>query len=489
MDLTRASTDPAYFRQSLCIDVAGQTVRLGDVLTDWQAADFAATDAALMRVAGRLPDGAAVPHSKAWKERCRGASKTLDAAIDFCWLLAFSRRPIVVIVAAGDLDQARLSRDAANRLLRFNPKLGELLNVNNYRISNPHTGAELEIISSDSGTSFGHTPDAVYVDELGHWPERGRALWDSLISSSAKKPGCLLSVTLNAGWKDSWQWEVREAVRTDPAWYFSALTTPPSWISSESLEQQRRLLTAESYRRLWEGEWSSGAGDALSGEDIDAAVDSRLMSMTGGERGFAYTAGLDIGIKRDRTGFAVLATDGRTGRIRLAHVESWQPGLNREVDLDSVERGVVAAARRFRRLQVHYDPHQAEHLAQRLRRFGVSMVPMPFSGPNLHRMASTVMQLFRERRIDLYPHTELIGDLRSLRIEERPGFGGYRLTAPRTAVGHCDLGIAFSIAAPGASVAAASAGSSFRSPPQGFSRRNEMSHARPAMPVPPTFFA
>src|SRR4029079_7334903 len=118
-------------------------------------------------------------------------------------------------------------------------------------------------------------------DELVHWEGDG-SLWHSLISSAAKRSNCLLVVITNAGFIDSWQWEVREAARTDEAWTFSRLDGPQaSWMTPARLAEQRRMLPAIAYLRLWENQWSSGGGDALTEADIKAAFIDGLEPMRG----------------------------------------------------------------------------------------------------------------------------------------------------------------------------------------------------------------
>ena len=177
------------------------------------------------------------------------------------WPLAFAERKVKGIVAAGDLDQAGLLREAIERLIAANPWLGALLVVVRNEVRNRQTGSKLEIISSDAATSYGALVDFAVVDELSHWTEgRGRELWVSLLSTAPKKPNCLLVVITNAGWVDTWQWELREKVRTDPAWYFHALDGPAPWIGPAQLAEQQRLLPPKEYRRLWENVWVSAAG-------------------------------------------------------------------------------------------------------------------------------------------------------------------------------------------------------------------------------------
>ena len=104
------------------------------------------------------------------------------------------------------------------------------------------------------------------------------------------------------------------------------------------------------------------------------------------------------------------------------------------------------ARRRYGVTGVFYDPWQAEYMAQTLRNDGVRMEPMPFTGQNLTKMASVLLETFRSRRIDLYPDAQLIADLERLSIVERSY--GYRLESTRDETGHADRATALAIALP-----------------------------------------
>ena len=197
-------------------------MRLDTVCDPWQRADFESLDPAWRFVAGLADDRP--QFQRAYLERPRGHAKTSDIAVQVCWALFASRRKLAGVVAAGDVDQAGLLRDAIDRLARLNPWLGKVLEVQRTRVLNVHTGSELVILSSDAPTSYGLTPDFVVCDELTHWGKRD--LWDSLLSSAAKRSRCLLLVIANAGFAESWQWQTREAIRADQSWLFHRLDGP-----------------------------------------------------------------------------------------------------------------------------------------------------------------------------------------------------------------------------------------------------------------------
>ena len=134
-------------------------------------------------------------------------------------------------------------------LVRLNPWLSAILEVQAHAVVNvakghPGEGGTLTIEASDVASSYGILPDVIIADELCHWAGDG-SLWHSLISSAAKRSNCLLVVISNAGFSDSWQWTVREAVRTDPDWIFSRLEGPQaSWLSPARLAELRACSRA-----------------------------------------------------------------------------------------------------------------------------------------------------------------------------------------------------------------------------------------------------
>jgi len=477
-DLAALTASPVAFRDALRLDDGRPWIR-----DDWQEAFFAATDAGWQRAIGQTAAGG---YSRAWSVRPRGHSKTHDVAAAVTWALLAARRPVRGVVAAGDADQARLVADAVGRIVRTNDWLAPIIEVQRGKICNSHTGAECAILSSDVATSYGLLLDFIVCDELPCWPRR--ELWNSLFSAAAKKPHCLLAVLGNAGFLDSWQGELWRAVANDSAWHCHTLPGPvASWIDADRLAEQRRLLPAIAYDRLWGNIWSTGSGDALAPFDIDAAV--RLKGPARGQKpGRVYLAGLDIGLARDATAFAVVskqtgetrletrhverpvvprsieaardlgmipaAADDvdveehvveipATGKLRLTELKVWKPSAGLRVKLAHVEETILRLHERFGLEGVYFDPAQAEHLAERISAEGINMIRVPFTGATLGAMATSLLDAFTSRIIGLYPHAQLLADLRSLRIEERSY--GIRLSSPRGPAGHGDCATALAL--------------------------------------------
>ncbi len=458
----RYAADPSAFRSDLIVDVNGVARRFGDVMDPWQRSDFAALDPALMSCNGRKHDADA--KMRAYLERPRGASKTTDLAVVCSWAMAFANRPIRGYAFAADRDQAALLKDAMATIVRLNPWLGCILDVQKNLVLNtaaghPGQGSKLDIFTSDVASSYGILPDLIVADELTHWTGDG-SLWHSLISSAGKRDDCLLAVISNAGFADSWQWAVREAARTDEAWIFSRLDGPKaSWMTPKRLAEQRRMLPEVAYLRLWENQWSSGGGDALRPADIDAAFFQEMEPMTGKEDGWLFVGGIDLGLTRDCSAVVVLAVpDKRYGKVRLANHRLWRPTLGKKIDLGEVERHVLEMDEQYGLECCAFDPWQAELLASRLeansgrrrrnqrRREWAKpwMREVQPTAANLREQATLTIEHFGDRRLQLYECEPLHRDLMKLRVEEKSY--GIRLTSPRDETGHGDTFSAFSVA-------------------------------------------
>lgn len=459
-DLLDLQRDPAAFRAALLIDTDGGPMPFADVIDPWQSDDFAALDSGWVRaVVGKREDAT---HQRAWLERPRGHSKSLDLGVMAAWALFAGRRRLSGIGCAADQDQARLLRDAVGKLVFFNPWLGKVLEVQNNRVVNVHTESTLDIIASDAKSSYGLTPDFIIADEVCHW--KNGDMWESLLSSAGKRSTCMFVCITNAGIQDDWVWAIREAVRVHERWFFHRLDGPvATWMTPDVLAEQERLLPPVAYRRLWLNEWGTGGGDALTREVIDAAFHPDLSAMSGAQPGYDFVGGLDLGISRDASAFVVLAVrrthDGH-GAVRLAHVRVWRPAKGRKVNLDEVEQHVAEMHERFRLKSLSFDPWQASHLASRLqagqvavqtkqmKKIGITrkvpMTEVPQTGTALQRMATVLIEAFNDHRCELFEHPDLRRDLIRFRIEERSY--GFRLVSPKDQHGHGDVGSAFTLA-------------------------------------------
>lgn len=468
------------FANALTVPLAGGAGRLGAAMADFQRRDFEALAPALHALAA----GRAADCRRFWVERTKGGSKDSDAAVALLWLLTFSPRQLRCQIGADDQQQADEARLIVQQILRLegplNRFVASILDVQRSAIVNKQTGSVCEILTRDKSGTHGSRPDLVLINELTHIgdEEFGQTLFDN-----ADKVGhSVVMVATNAGFVPSWQHSWREIARTSDRWHFSALTEPAPWVSEADLEESRRRNPLHRFNRLWQGIWCSGSGDALAPGDIEAAC-TLSGPLHSPERGWLYVAGLDIGLVKDCTAlvtigkhvgyfeestsaarpqlprelsimqdlglledasafpkdlakFAVPAANyiRGTGRYRLCDVKVWQRRRGEsKVDVEQVERAILATHRQLRLACVGFDPSQAQYLAERLHKQLVPMRQIDFVPSNLQSMAAVTMEAFEQRTIELYRHPALLADLQSLRAVEK-GYG-VRLESPRTTKG------------------------------------------------------
>jgi len=434
--LRAMAADPVAFREALMIPAARGSARLADVMADFQAKDFAALDRAFAALTRHeQPDPPRV-----WLERTKGASKDSDLAVMLLWLLAFSSRPLVCQVGAGDQDQADELRKAAKLILRLNPWLADAVAIQQWSALNVRTGSRCDIIAADIAGSHGARPDLLILNELSHVTKQEFA--ENLLDNAAKVPHGVVVIATNAGFVPSWQWNWRENARTSERWHWSAMQQPAPWLDKAEIAEAKKRNHPLRFARLWGGQWVRGLGDALAGDDIEAAVVLPGPLLTGA----TFYGGLDIGVSRDHAAFVgVGLTPDR--RVGLSCVNDWAPTFSlfgRKVDLGKVQDGVQGAHKRLRFKKVLYDPHQCEQMAQNLIKLGVPLEACPFTVSNLTDMATALLERFHSHTVALYRDELLLADLHSLKLIDRGT--SYRLDAARNSAGHGDRGTAFLLA-------------------------------------------
>jgi hypothetical protein len=421
----------------------GESRRFVDVAEPYQLQDMAATDPAMRRLMGE--DIASI-HRFFWLQRSRGCSKTTDAAIIGSAPIAFSPVTIQGLLCSGDVEQAQLTLEATRMLVRENPWVKPLLTVQKNCVLNPATGSTLRVVSSDAATSWGHLVDFVIMDEQTSWPDVTRPFFESIISALDKKPHSVLISICNAGFDEHFSRPIYDDARTSSDWYCHVLpVSEAKRITPEVLERQRRLLLPTTFTRVWLNQWVSGNAGGLPAEWLRSAVKSDLSPMLAAQSGWAFVAGVDLSSCQDRTALVVLARNGATNRVRLAHAESWSPAPGGEIDLESVEAAVLDIWRRYRPSVIAFDAAESRLMVQRLYRQGVPAVKYDPVPKNLTTMVDVTFQMFRDGLIDLFPNAELMADLCKLTILDRGNVRKFE--SKRDSSGHADTAFAFAIAA------------------------------------------
>jgi phage terminase large subunit-like protein len=264
-------------------------------------------------------------------------------------------------------------------------------------------------------------------EELPNWADTttARAMWTVVVSSLPKWPGMRLVVVGHAGDPAHWSYPILEHARSAASWRVREVPGPLPWLSEEALAEQARLLLPSQFARRHLNRWTASEDRLTTRDDVVACVGH--VGDLEPRPSCRYVVSLDVGLTNDRT-VAVVAHGERRGKASTVVVDRlavWEGSRDHPVSLDVVESWLGEACRSYRAPLV-FDPFQAAHLTQRLKRRGIRVLPFTFSQQNIGRLAVTLFRLLRDRLLDLPDDNALVDELVNVRLRETSP-GVYRL--------------------------------------------------------------
>jgi Phage Terminase len=393
------------------------------------------------------PDG---PRRHFWL-RARGRSKTFDAgAATLAMMLAggLGGGDEAYASAAGR-DQAALLMRKVRAIAEHTPELAGAVEVQNYRLVTPRTGAVLDVISSDLASSWGRTPRWLFIDEIANHDrgETAQTFNESLLTSLPKRGDSQALAATTPSSPSHWSHDLWKTAQEDPLWRASLTAGPAPWQSEAELASERRRLPESLWRRLFLCEWAE-ADDALA----DAAAVEACVRHDGPlspQAGVEYIVSFDLSVSHDHTAVVVGHMADASGRreVVVDRLQAWIPQGGRQVDLVDVESWIAQAARDYHGAQVVGDPYQAANMIQRLRDGGLRVKPVVFTSVTNSRRAQMLLRLIRDQALDLPDDAALRKELLSLRLAEGVTPGTLKLTTDGSSSGHYDRVTALMIAA------------------------------------------
>lgn len=439
----RSESNFIHFIEGITIPSATGPCVFGNCMEPFQREFFEAISPSLQAIqTGHKPDA-----RRFWVERTKGASKDADLALCVLWIVAFAHCPTYCQVGAADRDQAAILRSRIKDILHYNLWLDDHVLIQQNHIRGKEGLGYLDIMASDSRSAHGGTPDFLVLNELVHVDRWEFA--ETLMSNAAKVPYGVVVIATNAGYKgtEAEKWK-ENTIKEDGRWSAFVLDKPAPWINEEDVKDEMNRLTPSKAKRLWEGKWLSGKGDALTEEDIDGVFSAHIRPLLAPETGWRYIAGLDLGVSHDHSGLAVVGVNSQDQRIRVAQLQDWAPNPNTgEVDLIDVENTCFAMKQLFNVTWFGYDPTQAKLMAQRLSRRGVPMQEVSFASPkNQTEMAESLVQVVNSGKLECFEDESLRRDFGKFFIKEKTY--GYKLEATSDQHGHADVGTALVICLP-----------------------------------------
>jgi phage terminase large subunit-like protein len=379
--------------------------------------------------------------------RARGRSKTTDlAGITLAVMLTQARRGDLLYATAADKAQAQLLTNSM-RGLAERSGLAHLLRFNQFKVTT-HDGAVLEVLGADVAGSYGRGPDFLVVDEIAQWPNTPLAAerFEALLSSMPKRNGRMVLLT-TAGDPAHWSYRIRDHAMTSAGWRLHEVPGPAPWTDPVLLEDQRQLLPAYRYQRLFENQWTEGNENFTTLDDVRACV--RHAGPLQPLPGTKYVIGVDLGWRHDPSVAVVAHLEPRAERgagapdVVWDRHEIWTGSQADEVRFDAVEAWLLEAARTFNNATIVMDVREGVGMAQRLRDQRLKVEAVPFSARVNTDLTHTLLPLLRAHRLDLPEDERLIDELVNLRVSETAD-GHYRIEHARDR--HNDQAIAFALA-------------------------------------------
>lgn len=361
--------------------------------------------------------------------RPRGASKTSDVG-GMSLAAALEQAPdgAAMYALAADKDQARLLLDSIGGFVRRTPGLGDEVDVQSYRAVVRSSGVALTVLAADAAGTHGLRPWWAVADEIVQWGSGAgpTGVWEAIYSAMVKMAGARLVVISTAGDPSHWSARLLETARVSPRWRVAELPGPCPWVDAAALDEQRLVLLPSAFARLHLNQWTASEDRLTSMDDVRRCVghSGPLLPVVG----HRYVTALDVGLKNDATVVTVAHAErleGESVRVVVDRQQVWQGSKVSPVSLVEVEAWISHAVRAYPGPLV-FDPYQAAHLSQRLRRLGVRCVEFTFGVSSVGRLAVTLYRLLRDGLLDLPDDDALIDELAHVRIVER-GAGQYRI--------------------------------------------------------------
>ena len=414
--------------------VSDTGVRWGDLATDWQY-----NDARAVLEPGEGP-------RQFWLGRPKGGSKSSDVgAIGLAWLIEQAPQLADGYVVSADFEQSNRLLDRARGFIVRTPSLGEVVKVEANRVLNRRSGARLHALAADVAGSEGLLSPFVVCEELPNWTDTStaRGMWTLVSSSLPKWPGMRLVVIGHAGDPAHWSHRILEHARASSAWLVHEVPGPLPWVHEDALAEQRALLLPSEFARRHLNVWTASEDRLTTRDDVLACVGHS--GDLEPDRCRRYVVTLDVGLSNDRSAAVVGHAERRGEKLAVVvdRLAVWAGSRERPVSLEVVEAWVEEACRAYRAPLV-FDPFQAAHLTQRLKRRGVRIVEHTFTQASVGRLAVTLYQLLREHLLDLPDDDALVDELAAVRLVERSP-GPYRID--HDAGAHDDRAIALAMAA------------------------------------------
>jgi phage terminase large subunit-like protein len=321
----------------------------------------------------------------------RGNGKTTLLAALALWHL-ISRPDAKIAIGAASREQAGVLFEIAYSMASH-PTIAKRVEITRREIRSAH--GWLKVVSSDGPKQHGLDLTLAIVDELH--AHKNDELYIALRTGLLKRPDAQLWTITTAGVgeysalgqlrararklkieRDGYltraigphlamlEWALPEDADIDDMGLVKAVN-PASWLTEESLGEQREAVHDIAFRRYHANQWVSSEAPWISADVWDANDGEPQMLAS-----LETTIGVDASIRRDAT--AVATVQRHPDGTYHATFKVWEPSKGRDVQLEQVEAHIREQAQLYNVTGVTFDPQFFHRSAQTLDDEGIPMV-------------------------------------------------------------------------------------------------------------------
>lgn len=222
---------------------------------------------------------------------------------------------------AGSKDQARIIFGTAAAMVRASPMLDAMARVYRDVIEVPETGSIFRVLAADAGLAHGLVPHIVTIDELH--VHKNPDLYEAIQSALHKRRQPLIIGLTTAGWDREtlcYRLFERGIAGDDPRFFFRwwagadgcaasdtkamRAANPASWVKIARLQDQRRSMPDNVFRRLHLNQWTTSEDTWIPMALWDACDGAPKIPLDA-----PVYIGVDAAPKKDTTAVVVVQRD------------------------------------------------------------------------------------------------------------------------------------------------------------------------------------
>lgn len=354
----------------------------------------------------------------------------------------------VITLVATSKDQAGVLLGFVRRFLRTSPMLEEQIIAETATAITLASGCVIEAVPCSARANRGRANGIVVLDEGAHFVDSQgnsslRAVRDALTPSLAQFGSLGLMVVISTpldafGAFYELDQQAASGQFTDMASLHLPTVVARPELAAEA--ERERTRSPRQYAREWLGEYTTGE-EAFPLDAFDGCVDPDYTPPYA-DAARPIVVAVDGAVSHDS--MAVVAVDQNW---QLIYAREWKPPKNGTIDHRDVLAALLDLAQRFRIAVIGYDPSQIHGLVLSGISAGLPMEPVSqaagISGGTMARHTSALLEALLEKRLRLFPCSELREHVAHARLTARTGAD--RLTKSRSS-DRIDLGVALAMA-------------------------------------------